>query len=882
MFSLQRRKDTTRKSQRRPLPKPSVEALEDRCVPSTISLNFNSLPSAQGWTYRSGYQPNSPLETNVFSIDGTKLTQNTMGIGSNFATYERSDLCPTRPFTIAVRAQVLASETTAPGAPATAFIVYAVAGSEIFGFGLNTTTMDAPFGGTNFLPIDATQLHDYTIEAVPGVSESIFVDGELVFDGMPPQGSYGPNLIGLGNASSFENGLAEVTSYTFSQGLSLTPISDQTVDEGSLVRVLAFATDPDPSAVLAYSLDSAPPGATIDPNTGVFTFTPTDGPATYPVTVRVSDNGTPALSDTTSFNITVNNVAPTASLTGPTDGFQGVRGQPRTFTLSATDISPVDQAAGFTYAVNWGDGTSETDSGLSGTQVSHIYSTAGAYTVTMTATDKDGGTSTPVTLPVTIHTVEQQGAILAVGGTPNADTFLFTPGSVNGTVKVAVDGALQGTFATGQVVAYGAAGNDTVSIQGAGSADAFAINSTNVAVRGVTIAADHVETWNVNGGAGNDTFAINGSGLAASLSGGANNDQFILSPGVVFDGTIDGSTGVDTVVGGNMSNSWILAGSNAGTLNGSAFTGIENLTGGSGQDTFHFQPGGGVTGLINGGAGIDTLDYSTYGSPVTLDLRSKTGTGLDNFANVEAFVGSAAMDTINGPDTATTWQITNTNAGKVGTFSFSSFENLVGGSASDVFKFNNGKGISGAIDGGGGGDALNYAAYTTPVMVDLALGTATGVAGGASEIQIVIGGSANDILTGDAGNSILVGGAGNDTLTAGTGRAILIGGVGSDTLTGGPADDILLGGTTSYDLNPTALLAIMKEWQRTDETYQQRIDHLGGTTLGGLNGTFNLKATTVHDDASADTLTGGLGMDWFWASLSQDHLTDMLPGELVN
>ena len=71
-------------------------------------------------------------------------------------------------------------------------------------------------------------------------------------------------------------------------------------------------------------------------------------------------------------------------------------------------------------------------------------------------------------------------------------------------------------------------------------------------------------------------------------------------------------------------------------------------------------------------------------------------------------------------------------------------------------------------------------------------------------------------------------------------------------------------------------------WVFTDETYQQRIDHLRGTTTGGTNGSFFLKSTTVKDDAKVDSLTGGLGMDWFWANLPQDTITDLQVGELIN
>ena len=81
------------------------------------------------------------------------------------------------------------------------------------------------------------------------------------------------------------------------------------------------------------------------------------------------------------------NAAPSANLTGPADGFQGVRGQLRSFTLAASDPSFVDPADTFTYAVNWGDGTTDTIVGPNSITVSHVYSVEGAYTASATATN---------------------------------------------------------------------------------------------------------------------------------------------------------------------------------------------------------------------------------------------------------------------------------------------------------------------------------------------------------------------------------------------------------------------------------------------------------------------------------------------------------------
>lgn len=219
-------------------------------------------------------------------------------------------------------------------------------------------------------------------------------------------------------------------------------------------------------------------------------------------------------------------------------------------------------------------------------------------------------------------------------------------------------------------------------------------------------------------------------------------------------------------------------------------------------------------------------------------------TGFDGATTLD---GGAGSDKLIGRNAASTWTITANNAGKVGNATFTAVENLTGGTLNDTFKFSNGAGVSGTIDGGGGVNTLNYAAYLTAVKVNLLLGTATGT-GGISNIRNVTGGAANDILVGDTNNNVLTGSAGRD---------VIIGGGGKDTLNGGAGDDILIGGTTDNDNNPANLDAIMAAWA-ANLPYATRITNLG--TL--------LSASTVHDDNGAvDSLTGGLGLDWFLTSV---------------
>ncbi|HOX59827.1 MAG TPA: immunoglobulin domain-containing protein [Candidatus Paceibacterota bacterium] len=92
---------------------------------------------------------------------------------------------------------------------------------------------------------------------------------------------------------------------------------------------------------VTYALEAgAPTGATIDANTGVFSWTPTagQGPGSYTITVRVTNAGSPSLSDTESFVVTVE-AAPVITVQ-PQD--QNVfPGGSATFAVTATGTAPL-------------------------------------------------------------------------------------------------------------------------------------------------------------------------------------------------------------------------------------------------------------------------------------------------------------------------------------------------------------------------------------------------------------------------------------------------------------------------------------------------------------------------------------------------------------
>ena len=88
----------------------------------------------------------------------------------------------------------------------------------------------------------------------------------------------------------------------------LASIGNQTVNEGTQLTFQASATDPDANQTITYSLGAgAPAGASIGPQSGVFSWTPDpySGSGTYSISIFATDNGSPPLSDSAAFTVDV-------------------------------------------------------------------------------------------------------------------------------------------------------------------------------------------------------------------------------------------------------------------------------------------------------------------------------------------------------------------------------------------------------------------------------------------------------------------------------------------------------------------------------------------------------------------------------------------------
>jgi len=182
---------------------------------------------------------------------------------------------------------------------------------------------NAPSGVT----IDPTSgLLTWTPEESQG-SQTYSVTVEVTDDGSPP----------LGDSVTFS-----ITVEDGNQAPWINPIDDQMVAWGDTLQLTATAGDADvPADGLSFSLtEDAPTGATIDPATGLLTWTPEPNFPVGPhvITVEVTDDGTPAMSAATTFTVTVEEFNEPPAL-AVIDNQVATAGVPLSFTVSAEDLN---------------------------------------------------------------------------------------------------------------------------------------------------------------------------------------------------------------------------------------------------------------------------------------------------------------------------------------------------------------------------------------------------------------------------------------------------------------------------------------------------------------------------------------------------------------
>jgi Ca2+-binding RTX toxin-like protein len=366
-----------------------------------------------------------------------------------------------------------------------------------------------------------------------------------------------------------------------------------------------------------------------------------------------------------------------------------------------------------------------------------------------------------------------------------------------------------------------------------------------------------------DGGLGSDyaDFSEAKSGIDASLSTGIatsisnNSAALVFSSNLISIENLQGSRNGD-VLEGNNQNNVINGGLGADTASyinlftshsvdaslstGQAFIkdsnslvydidtliSIENLTGGSGNDTL---TGNGQDNVLIGGAGADRLSGGGGNDVIYAEIKK------------DAYIdGGDGVDTLHVVFSSTTTGIIDNTFFLNGLTGFTNFENLVGSDASEYLKGNFDNNLidgglgNDVIEGQGGddilkgGDGLNkitggsghnvidgtaslnsnsmsVASYniSESLIIDLSLdkGNAQLASSTTASFTLIddyinifavktsIG---NDLIYGNSQNNILDGNLGNDQIFAEGGDDFLDGGFGDDTLEGGTGSDIFV------------------------------------------------------------------------------------------
>jgi hypothetical protein len=497
------------------------------------------------------------------------------------------------------------------------------------------------------------------------------------------------------------------------------------------------------------------------------------------------------------------------------------------------------------------------------------------------------------TFSVTLRTRDSQ----SITATDTSDATIN--GTASLTVTPAVEAYLLGT---------------TLMVQGDDNANSFLLRllSGNPSTEEVLESGIQIGTFSrasftsiqVNGWGGNDSLAIDATNGDPNVPGGI---------------SFDGGTGVNTLIAPNLANTWNISSAGGGTLVNTGtvtFTNVENLTGGTSTDAFVFSSSGSLTGIMDGGAGSNRVDYSALAGPISMNLQSLTASLVGGFANIQQVIGSASTaDALIGPNVTNTWSISSANGGKIfnslGTFVFSGIENLVGGSGTDAFKFSTASGmLSGTINGGLGSNRIDYSALATPLVVNLQTSSATLTAGFTAVQQVIGSTAAANLLIGPnlvntwsisslnggklfntngtftfSGMGNLQGGNTTDAFKFSTNAGAV-----SGTIDGGPGSNRLDYSAQSGPINvnlqtlASSDLAAFAHIQQVigsssaadtligpNVTNTWSISSLGGGKIFNSSGTFTFSAM--------ENLTGGSGTDVFDFSTAAGAIAGMIDGQ---
>ncbi|EEE37667.1 hemolysin-type calcium-binding protein [Rhodobacteraceae bacterium KLH11] len=377
----------------------------------------------------------------------------------------------------------------------------------------------------------------------------------------------------------------------------------------------------------------------------------------------------------------------------------------------------------------------------------------------------------------------------------------------------------------------------------------------------------------------------------------------VLNAQATFTGIEDVSGGSgDDILSGDDQNNALFGQAGDDRINGR--DGADFISGGQGDDTIDAGDGEDLIALgaggfdqVDGGEGVDTVSFlqesrvgvfaSTSGIIRDFNLNPETGDRLSTFENIENLEGTDFIDRLTGDNEV------NQLAGAGGNddlFGEGGDDVLIGGAGAD------------RLSGGLGSDTASYGDRVAILDADgnvvddsRASGVTANLTTGFNtegdifeDIENLSGTAFEDDLTGDGEANALSGGEGNDDLQGLAGNDFLIGGTGVDTLDGGEDSD-----TVSYnDGRRTGVNVDLRTGENTDNDTLVSIENVVGSNaqdelygdnlanvLTGLAGN-----DVIHGNDGNDILIGNSGADELVGGEGDDSLigdddNDILQGD---
>ncbi|MBL4608614.1 MAG: filamentous hemagglutinin N-terminal domain-containing protein, partial [Pseudomonadales bacterium] len=442
----------------------------------------------------------------------------------------------------------------------------------------------------------------------------------------------------------------------------------------------------------------------------------------------------------------------------------------------------------------------------------------------------------------------------------------------------------------------GGTNNDTFTLSASGPV-ITAINGGGGAGLNTLVAkVDQDNAWNItrtDGGSVNGVASFDG---IQTLQGGNLADNFTLSESGSITGKIIGGSGANSLTGRDVSTRWNITGVNTGSSTDViVFRDIQTLTGGDQADNFIVENTGSISTLINGGGGNNRLQAlgldnswnitsdnagSVNGVPVFRNIQTLVGgDGADDFiigglGKVAGGIqGGAGDNSLQGRNTANTWTITDSNTGNVinvtDVMAFEDIQTLKGGTGNDTFFLKGAGAISGGIEGGTGQNSLQSRNENNTWSITGENSGEVNHVASFSDIQTLIGGSANDKFSLDLHGAIstaIQGGGGVNTLFA---RDQYVNAWLIDRVDGGSVD-----GVKAFEN-----IQILRGGSLADEFRLSENGSVSGKIVGGIGANCLIGRDALTDwlidgvDAGSSddvasfsdiqTLIGGANVDWF-------------------